>query len=252
MRSTSTLPQELYRSRPRPVRLSGAGRALAVTAVLLCLAAPVIAVLLHRETVTDSANRSALLRRALIVNGAVARVHRDSKNSKRSTVGYQFRVNGEVFENEAKLPSDRARAFKVGSPLPIRYLAENPDVNIPDGVLYSVPPVALGYILAPLPLGLGLAFWLVLRYQRRLLTDGRAAMAVITSVTTSRGQHGESIRHVHYEFQLLSGVAHSGAVQTREKVPEVGSSVAVLYDDERPYRNRPYPLSLVRVVDSDS
>lgn len=251
MKLHSSLPQGLYRSRPRAVRLSGAGRALAVTAIVLLLAAPTAALLLQRQTNIDRAERDALLLSGVVTDGVVVRLKRESKDSKRATVYYQFSANGRTFEDHAKLPISRWKALDVGSTLPVRHVAANPDVNIPDGVVPGVLPAVMPYILSPLLLALGLLCWLGLQYQRRLLSEGRAAIAVIKSVKKYRGQHGESIRRLKYEFPLMSGTLQTGTIQTHSKTPDVGNSIAVLYDDEHPKRSRPYPLSLVRLAESD-
>jgi len=231
--------------------LSGAGRALAVTVALLCLSAPLVAIALHRQTVTDLAERNALLSSGVIADGTVVRLKRDSKENKRGTVYYQFPANGRTFESHAKLPIARWQTLGVGRTLPIRYLGANPAVNVPDGALPGVMPAAMPYILSPLLLLIGLVSWFGLQFQRRLLSDGRAAIAVIKNVKKLRTQHGGTIRRVQYEFPLLSGATQTGSVQTSAAVPEVGSSIAVLYDAERPQLSRPYPLSLVRLAESD-
>ncbi|TAK19128.1 MAG: hypothetical protein EPO35_00540 [Acidobacteria bacterium] len=251
MKSHSTLPQELYRSRPRAVRLTGGGWALSVTAIVLCLAAPVVAILLQNQAVRDRVERDALLHSGVVTDGVVTRLRRESKDSNRASVYYQFAANGRTFEARAKVPIARWKALSVGSSLPIRHLDANPALSIPDGVVPSVLPSALPYIVSPLPLVPGLLCWLGLRYQRRLLSEGRAAMAIVTKVTKHRTQHGGSYRHVRYEFPLLSGAVQTGSVQTSAAAPEVGSTIAVVYDAERPRRSRPYPLSLVRLAESD-
>ena len=251
MKSFSTLPQELYRSWPRAIRLSRAGRLVSVVAVVLCLAAPAVAVLLQRQVVFDRAEREALLRSGVVTNGVVVRLRRDSKENKRPTVYYRFTENGRTVEDHARVPTARWKELGVGGTLPIRHLAENPAVNIPDGVEPGVMPSALPYILSPLPLVIGLVCWLTLQYQRGLLSNGHAAIAVVKSVTKRRGQHGESIKTVRYEFPLPSGAAQTGSFQTQRSVPDVGSSIAVVYDAEHPRRSRPYPLSLVRLAEGD-
>jgi hypothetical protein len=251
MKPHSHLPPELYRSRPRPVRLSAAGRVLAVTAFVLCLAAPAVATLMHLQGRADRVERDALLQSGVVTDGVVTRLKRESKDSKRASVYYQFAANGKAFESRAKVPIARWKTLDVGSTLPIRYLSANPASSFPDGVVPTVLPAALPFILSPLLLVLGIFCWLGLWSQRRLLSDGRAAIAVVKSVKKSRGQHGESIKHVKYEFPLLSGSVQTGSVQTTAKALDVGSTIAVLYDDELPKRSRPYPLSLVRLAESD-
>src|SRR6185436_10344143 len=124
-------------------------------------------------------------------------------------------------------------------------------LNFPDGMVPGVMPAALPYILSPMLLAIGVVCWFWLHFQRRLLSEGRAAIAVIKSVTKTRGQHGESIRRVKFEFPLLNGALQTGSVQTTAKVPEAGSTIAVVYDAENPRLSRPYPLSLVRLAESD-
>lgn len=251
MKSYSAVPQELYQSRPRYVRLSGAGRALASIAVLLCLAAPAALLLLQRQAHVDRVERDALLRSGVVANGVVVRLTRDSKENQRATVHYQFAANGRTFEAHAKVPMARWKALRVGSTLPIRLVPANPEVNFPEDVVPGVMPAALPYILAPLPLVVGLICLLSLQYQRGLLSDGRAAIAIVRSVTIRRGQHGERIRTLRYEFPLLDGRVQTGSVQTQRPVLDVGSSIVVVYDAEHPRRSRPYPLSLVRLGESD-
>jgi len=251
MTSHSNLPAGLYRSRPRAVQLSNGGRALAVLAVLLCLAAPAAAVLLRRQAVVDRAERDALVHDGVVTDGVVVRLKRESKDSKRASVYYRFSANGRTFEDHAKVPIARWKAFGEGEALPIRYVSADPNVNFPDGVVPGVMPAAVPYLLSPMLLVPGILCWLALQYQRRLLSDGRAAMGVVTNVKKYRGQHGESMRRVRYEFPLLSGAKQTGSIQTHSKVPDVGSSIAILYDAEHPKRSRPYPLSLVRLAESD-
>ena len=251
MKSFSTLPPELYQSRPRSVRLSGGGRALGAVAVALCLAAPTAAILLQRQTHLDRAERDALLHSGVVTDGTVTRLKRESKESKRASVYYRFSANGRAFESRAKVPIAQWQALDVGSAVPIRYVAANPDWNIPDGVVPGVLPAAVSYVLSPLLVMIGLVCWLALRYQRRLLSEGRAAMAVIKTVTKRRGQHGESIKTLRYEFPLLSGAVQTGSFQTTAKALDVGTTIAVLYDAERPRVSRPYPLSLVRLDETD-
>jgi hypothetical protein len=251
MKPMSNLPPGLYRSRPRPTRLTGAGRALAVTAALLCLSAPLVGIALHRKAVTDRAERDAVLSSGIVTDGVVVRLKRESKDSKRATVYYAFSANGRAFESHAKVPIARWSALRAGATLPIRYADENPELNVPDGAVPGVMPAAMPYILSPLLLVIGVISWFGLEYQRRLLSDGRAVLAVIRNVKKQRTQHGGTILRVRYDFQLLNGATQTGSVQTGGAVPEVGSSIAVLYDADQPRRSRPYPLSLVRLAESD-
>lgn len=250
MTAHSTLPQGLYRSRPRAVRLSVAGRLLGVTAVVLCLAAPAMAVFLQVQARVDRIERETLVRSGLITDATVVRLKRESKESKSATVYYRFAVKGRTFESRAKVPIARWRALSVGSALPVRFIADNPNVNRPDGIAPGVMPAALPYVLSTIPVTIGVFCWFGLRYQRRLLSDGRAALATITTVKKHRTQNGSYIQ-VGYEFALLNGAMKAGSANTTDKAVEVGSSIAVLYDADDPSDSRPYPLSLVRLAEPD-
>jgi hypothetical protein len=187
----------------------------------------------------------------VVTDGVVTRLKRDSKESKRASVYYRFVADGRTFESHAKVPIARWKTLGVGSTLPIRHVGANPNVSIPDGVVPGVMPAAVPYILSPLLLLPGLLIWLAMQSQRRLVSEGRAAIAVVKSVTKHRTQHGATFRNVRYEFPLLSGAVQAGSVQTGAAAPEVGGTMAVVYDAERPKRSRPYPLSLVRLAEPD-
>jgi hypothetical protein len=245
MKSYSTLPQGLYQSRPRHVRLSWPGRVIATLALALCVGAPAVAMALHRQALRERAEQMALLEHGVLTDGVITRLKRESKDSKRASVYYRFDANGRSFEDHTKLPIARWRELRQGYPLPVRYLAANPSVSSPDGVARGAMPVAIAYLISVVMLAGGVVCWLVLAFQRRLLSDGRAAMAVIKSTKKKRTQHG-SYWHVVYEFPLLNGSKQTGSTQTG-KAPEVASSIAVLYDADNPRRSRPYPLSLVRL-----
>jgi hypothetical protein len=250
MKSFSTLPQELYQSRPRSVRLSGAGRALAAASIVMCLAAPVVGVALQRQVVRERAAQEALLRAGVVTNGFVVRLKRDSKENKRGTVYYQFDAKGRTFESHVKIPIAQWRALRPGDTLPIRHLDDDPGVSVPDGVTPGVMPAVVPYVLAPVLLGIGLLLGALPTSQRRLLSDGRAVIGVITSVQKRRTQHG-SYWKVKYEFPLLNGAKQTGSLDTRSPAAVAGSSIAVLYDIDRPRRSRPYPMPLVRLAQPD-
>ena len=250
MKSYAALPQGLYRSMPREVRLSGAGRMLAATAILLVLFAPIAMLVIRQEAAGEHARRDALLHDGVVAPGVVTRLKREGGDDKRSMVYYQFEANGLIVKDREKIPLAKWRALDTGSPLPIRYLPNDPSVSTPDGLVPKVVPLWLGYLVGPILLVIAAVCGLGLRDQHRLLSEGRAAIAVIRDVKKHRGQHG-SYYAVRYEFPLLSGAAQSGTVNPSSKSPDVGSTIAVLYDAEHPRRSRPYPLSLVRLAEPD-
>ena len=55
---------------------------------------------------------------------------------------------------------------------------------------------------------------------------------------------GTSQREIVYEFRVLAGTTATGKAAAG-KTQDVGSRINVVYEPERPKRNRPYPFSLV-------
>ena len=77
--------------------------------------------------------------------------------------------------------------------------------------------------------------------QRRLLSEGRAAMGVVTGHWS--GSHGHKV--VVYEFRLPGGELIKGRAASLKK--PVGTLLNIIYDPDRPRRSAIYPLQLVRV-----
>jgi hypothetical protein len=68
---------------------------------------------------------------------------------------------------------------------------------------------------------------------------------VVTKVNKSTGTHGTSQSEMVYQFRVLAGTIATGKAAASTKSAAVGSTISVVYDPERPTRNRPYPFSLV-------
>ena len=73
---------------------------------------------------------------------------------------------------------------------------------------------------------------------------GGPRRAVVTAVRKHKGSHGETHREMVYEFPVLAGTIATGKAAA-SKTAAVGTRISVVYDPERPKRNRPYPFSLV-------
>ncbi len=93
---------------------------------------------------------------------------------------------------------------------------------------------------------MGLLCLFAIQKQRRLLTDGRAAPAIVTAHHRHHSGHGGTHRSLTYEFPLLNGATATGRSQTSSKPPAVGSVICVIYDPDRPTRSMAYPFSLVQ------
>jgi len=90
--------------------------------------------------------------------------------------------------------------------------------------------------------------WYFVRRERRLLSEGRAALGLITGHSKMhRSSHGGEVgKSAYYQFAQMSGALAKGETSPMKKPPEIGSTICVLYDPENPGRNARYPLSLVR------
>jgi hypothetical protein len=119
----------------------------------------------------------------------------------------------------------------------------------------EIEPNRAPLVVAPLALmggaaaGLGLLF--TIRRQRRLLSEGQAAIARVMKSTTRRRGNGHGTHTVHrvvYEFQLRPGGVRTGRFETQKTAPPIGGEFVVLYDPDRPERSARYPLPLVKCM----
>lgn len=246
-----TPPRGLDRGRPREVRLSIAGRVLVVMIGLLLAAAPTAGVFMVRMAAAQRVERQRLADDGAKTDGVVTRLWRtSSKNSTQWSVAYQFEVEGRTYTGQSRIPRAWSKTLQVGGKVPVRFVVDEPRVSQPAGLAPQLLPLWVPYLVAAALVGLGLTALVGLRRERELLADGRVAEAVVTKHTTHHAQHGGSYRMMRYEFQLLSGATITGKSATSSKPPAIGSVICVLYDPERPTRNRPYPLPLVRLAET--
>jgi hypothetical protein len=225
------------------VKLSSAGQVVAVLAIALVVgAAGAFAGLLH--AVAGQRGRAA----AFAANGRVLEAEilsvRRGDGSQRN-VRYRFEVSGRTVEGSTRL---RARpALIAGGRLAIMYLPDTPEVHyVRARGLRSLPFWLVPFIPLVLLSGALIAHR-ALRLQRRLLEYGRPVVAAVTATKKQRHQHG-SYFTVTYEFTLMNGSSRRGSYSVQKHPPETGAPVVVIYDRDRPARNRRYPIALARVA----
>ena len=237
-------PPRLATSRPRPVQLTAGGRALVVVAVLLFAGSVGGGLTLLREAREQAGTERALVNRGVTAAGEVTRLWPTGDNSRR--VRYRFVVDGRVYESTERVSAARRRTLRVGSPIEVRYVPGEPQKHDLGGTSGPSLPIWLPFVVSTAAAAMGLLCLFAVQKQRRLLTDGRAAPAIVRSHHHHHTGHGGTHRSLTYEFPLLNGAVATGRSQTSSKPPAVGSVICVIYDPDRPTRSMAYPFSLVQ------
>jgi len=237
-------PRELTRSLPRDVRLTKGGVAISVLAGAFLIGSVVAAVGLGSKAAKDSADRRLLDAQGVEAEAVVTRLWRRSDKEHAPMVAYEFTYRGGVYRHSTRAPQRVWRTLAEGTPVKVRFAPEHPENNTPvdwkgDGPLPAfVPVLAFGILLFG-----GVVLSTILRSQKRLLSDGKAAPGIVRK--SRRSSHG---KHVYtYEFTLPGGQTVTRKSGPVHKSVEPGSIVTVLYDPEKPSRSAIYPLELVRV-----
>lgn len=243
-RRTFSLPRELARSAPRDVALTTGGRALIVVAWLLAASALVAGVALHLEAQRQSQAALDFDQRSVSASAVVDRLWRKTGDGKPAFAAFHFDAGGARIDGESRMQLPAWRELRTGSTVAVRYLPDNPRGFVLAGQRRSRLPFAVAYVVSSILAAMALSCVAAVRWQRRLLSEGRAASAVVTAVRKHKGSHGSTHREIVYEFPVLAGTIATGKAAAG-KAQEVGSRISVVYDPEQPTRNRPYPFSLV-------
>jgi len=244
------VPAGLDRCRPREVRLTGAGKALVTTAVILLVAA--VAAGIGLEVVARRQAEDARLWRlgAVEMEGRITRLWSQKGEHPKYWVAYQFSAGTQIREGRAQISRSLWNRLEAGRAVPVRYLPSRPAVNYPFDNSPGTMPRFVPYLAAIVLAVSGSVVFFFLRREWRMLSEGRAAAGLVTRHSKMhRGSHGHKLGvSAYYQFAQLGGSISEGHTDPREKAPAVGSTVCVLYDPEDPRRNVLYPLSLVRPV----
>ena len=244
-RQTWHPPEELERSRPREVRLTGAGRALVALAVFFFLGSAAAGLLLHIKASTDHEHRRQLLEQGKDLEAQVIRRGTTRRDHPRYWAEYAFSVDGRTYQGRLQAGRRSWERMDEGTSLPVRYLPSEPQIHLVQGSEGDLMPLWLPYFIA---CALALAGWLVTRplvSQRRLLAEGRPAPAVVTH--HEKTQHGPVM---HYMFSLLSGATARGKAGPQKTPPPPGTTLCVIYEPDRARHHGIYPLSLVSIAGS--
>lgn len=242
-RRTFSLPPALTRSAPREVGLTAGGLALTVAAWLLAAGAIAGGIALRVEAQRQSDAAADFERRGVAATAVIDRLWRKSGDGKPAFAAFHFDAGGNRVEGESRLPLSVWRQLRTGSTVPVRYHPDDPSRFSVAGARRNRLPSAVAYLVSSALATMALLCAWAVRQQRTLLSEGRPASAVVTAVRKHQGQHGTH-REMVYEFPVLAGTVATGKA-TASKKTEVGVTISVVYDPERPTRNRPYPFPLV-------
>lgn len=239
-----SLPPELQRATPRPVRLTTAGMLLLAGALLCVPEAVVFGAWLHEEARRANAEAHQRLRATAVAEGVVTSVRGAGKRS--PVIVYEFFVEGRKYAGRYRPGRGKGTGYRPGTAVRIAYVPENPNANWPVHYWPAGLPVWVAPAVAASLVAVAGGLLLLLRSQRRLLEEGRATVGVVTRVDKVRGKRMHY--RVHYEFRLPSGAVRTGRDVTTKDPPAPGDRVIVIYDPENPRRQHRYPLPLVCVA----
>ncbi len=241
VRQTWTPPEELKRCRPREVRLTGAGKALRILALVMFLAGQAAGVILYVKASTDLEDRRQLLARGIDTEAQVVRRWQTHGEHPSYHVEYVYRVEDETLRSRVDVGRGSWGRLAEGSILPIRYLPENPRLHLVHRYEGQLLPIWVPFLVAGALAATALLIAREIRRQRLLLAEGRPTPAVVT-----RHQGGHQGKIVHYAFLLMSGAITHGKAGPQKNPPPIGSILCALYEPDRLRHNGLYPLSLVR------
>jgi hypothetical protein len=245
VRNRPALPAPLLRPTPRDVRLNASGLAVAILCVALC-AGGLWGGIDHFRLVKRSERQvAAFPSEAVTTQGRVIRArHRD--NNRRTTVDYEYVVGDATYRGSATVRGPEQANYVDGASTRVTYLASDPGASFISGHAPSIRPP---WPVFAIPAGAFIVVAIllqVIQLQRNLLGYGRGANAVVTKVV-KKSDEG-SYWQVEYEWKLLNGATRKGRYSHGSKhPPAVGSMMPIVYDRDRPSRNRRYPLRLVAV-----
>lgn len=247
MLTVFTPPPGLEWSRPRAVRLSAAGRGMAIGAIAMALAGPAAGYAMFQESRDQAARRQQLIDHPALAAGVITKLTKESKDSNSGTVHYEFDAGDQRVAGKMRIRRSWWRELTIGDPLTIRYASGAPAINAPDGTLPRVLPMWVAFLVGGILVGISALFAAILRADLRLLSEGRIAEGTVQEIRVSRSQHGTH-RSMRYDFATMSGVRMTGKCGATKSSPGPGSTIVVIYDPDQPKRNKPYPFALAETV----
>lgn len=236
-------PVELSGSGPRTVKLRPGGIAMTCLAVVLIAGAFALYFWMARISAREASDRLALDTSGIETQGAVTRHWISGGKDHTPMLAYDFEYRGRRYAGQRSAPRREWETLQAGSPIAIRFLPDDPQVNHPSGWPMTVLPNWMPPLIGIFTSVSGFILFVVVRRQAALLRDGTPAAAQITGYRRVKG--GVVLL---YEFRTPDGKLVKGRGGHVRSAPETGSLLTVLYNPENPRRNSPYPLDAVRTV----
>jgi hypothetical protein len=239
-------PSELERSTPRPIRLTGAGRAVTAAMILMIAGSVALGVWLSALRHREQARAAALAAEGVTVEAQIVRTGIDSAEDRRPFVVYEYTAGGRTYQGRTTLQRSDSGRFPEGAAATVRYLPAEPGRSWLAGHGPEGPPAWVPFV-APTGMIIGaVAIAFSLRRQRRLLAEGRPAQGRVISSRRVYTQHSSGYRVV-CELRTRYGATLKVKLRSSRRPPAQGSVVTMLYDPDVPKRAAIYPLPLVRV-----
>jgi hypothetical protein len=242
-----SIPYELRRQTPREVELTGAGKSLVVLMAALLLGAVALGVFMSVLRNRELARSAELDARGVTVQAQVIDTGITRDKDRRRFVVFRYSVGGRPYERRVTFTRSDRRPVEIGSDVFIRYMPGDPGESWLAGYGPEGPPLVIVFLIPAILAGCTLLTSYTLRRQRRLLSEGRAAIGTVTEWKGFRRGRQSGYR-VEYEFKVLSGATQRSRVETKKKPPEAGSSSTILYDPDNPKKIAVYPMQLVRIA----
>lgn len=243
------LPRELQRMAPRDVVLDGSGWMVAICAAVLALAGLVGGPLAWQGLEAGSARVAELRTAGVRTEAVVTEFRRRGGKEPRVTLSYRYTAaeDGREYTGRVRLREKHpvALAAKEGSKVRVVYAPSEPGRSWLEGREPEEKPMWLAAVPPLIGVPAAVALLLLLRRQRRLLSEGRAGLATVVTVESQSGD--EKVWKLTYRWELPSGAARTGTFTSGVRAAEPGATLAIVYDAERPERHALYPVSLVRV-----
>jgi hypothetical protein len=238
----SIIPSELTGQLPRRTRLAKNGIQSAVVFAILLALAVALSIRPGMNAMREMQTKEALLRDGIEAIGQVDRTAGHHLN-------YSFTVDGRSFTGNAFLPDRIKDSLQDSDPIQVRYLPSNPAINSPADWQESNPLAWIPFFGPAVLLLISMVVLISTRIDRRLVKEGRTAVAVVTECIERHGRGGGVNGFtIKYEFRTEDGMVINGN-SSCESRPEIGGSICILYLSWNPRRNQTYSSLCCRVAE---